>query len=139
MFKNILNKSNSLLRQYSIVKNNRSFSNLSNGSSSSNLNVFSNLINKQYRFNLDGSLKSINTLNIKNNLSNETEIKPILLIKDLNLNEINNNNNNNNNKKQEEALEVSSVVIKRRKMMSKHKQRKLRKRTRALKKRLGKI
>ncbi|EAL68815.1 hypothetical protein DDB_G0277259 [Dictyostelium discoideum AX4] len=136
MFKNIL-KSNSLLRQYSIVKNNRSFSNLSNGSSS---NSFSNLINKQYRFNLDGSLKSINTLNIKNILSNETEIKPILLIKDLNLNEINNNNNNNINKKQEqEALEVSSVVIKRRKMMSKHKQRKLRKRTRALKKRLGKI
>ncbi|KAM9965835.1 hypothetical protein ACTFIR_006010 [Dictyostelium discoideum] len=137
MFKNIL-KSNSLFRQYSIVKNNRSFSNLSNGSSS---NGFSNLINKQYRFNLDGSLKSINTLNIKNILSNETEIKPILLIKDLNLNEINNNNNNNNiNKKQEEeALELSSVVIKRRKMMSKHKQRKLRKRTRALKKRLGKI
>ncbi|KAM9981973.1 hypothetical protein ACTFIY_004281 [Dictyostelium cf. discoideum] len=133
MFKNIL-KSNSLLRQYSIVKNNRSFSNLSNGSS---LNGFSNLINKQYRFNLDGSLKSNNTLNIKNILSNETEIKPILLIKDLNLNEI--NNNNNINKKQEEALEVSSVVIKRRKMMSKHKQRKLRKRTRALKKRLGKI
>ncbi|KAM9964343.1 hypothetical protein ACTFIW_004101 [Dictyostelium discoideum] len=136
MFKNIL-KSNSLFRQYSIVKNNRSFSNLSNGSSSSS-NGFSNLINKQYRFNLDGSLKSINTLNIKNILSNETEIKPILLIKDLNLNEIN-NNNNNNKKQEEEALELSSVVIKRRKMMSKHKQRKLRKRTRALKKRLGKI
>ncbi|KAN0035656.1 hypothetical protein ACTA71_004940 [Dictyostelium dimigraforme] len=135
MFKNILNKSNSLLKQYSIV-NNRSFSTLSSGSQT---NGFSNLISKQYRFNLDGSLKSTNTLNIKNILSNETEIKPILLIKDLNLNEININYNNKIVKEEETALEVSSVLIKRRKMMSKHKQRKLRKRTRALKKRLGKI
>ncbi|KAN0027151.1 hypothetical protein ACTFIU_009836 [Dictyostelium citrinum] len=130
MFKNILNKSNSLVRQYST---------LSNGSSTFG---FSNLINKQYRFNLDGSLKSTNTLNFKNILSNETnEIKPILLIKDLNLNEIKDINNKKVQQQQqeEESLELSSVLIKRRKMMSKHKQRKLRKRTRALKKRLGKI
>ncbi|KAN0036564.1 hypothetical protein ACTFIV_001864 [Dictyostelium citrinum] len=128
MFKNILNKSNSLIRQYST---------LSNGSSTFG---FSNLINKQYRFNLDGSLKSTNTLNFKNILSNEiNEIKPILLIKDLNINEIKDINNKKVQQQQEETLELSSVLIKRRKMMSKHKQRKLRKRTRALKKRLGKI
>ncbi|KAK5578068.1 hypothetical protein RB653_003020 [Dictyostelium firmibasis] len=134
MFKNILNKSNTLFKQCSIVVNNRSFSNLSTGSSTSN--GFSNLINKQYRFNLDGSLKSTSTISFKNILSNESEIKPILLIGDLNIGEI---NEDINKKVEEETLEVSSVLIKRRKMMSKHKQRKLRKRTRALKKRLGKI
>ncbi|EGC33373.1 hypothetical protein DICPUDRAFT_154564 [Dictyostelium purpureum] len=130
MFKNLVKLSNNYIakRCFTTSTTTTTTTTFSNG-----VLAFPTTSNKIYKFNLDGTLKT------KENDHSSFSLKEFQPFFNLSLNENKLESESIVAEQPKEQQDMSSILIKRRKKMSKHKHRKLRKRTRALKKRLGKI